>query len=370
MANILELHILQNLAPCNINRDDTGAPKDAIFGGVRRARISSQSLKRAMRRYFASQKLLPAESLAVRSRNLVGELTTRLVKRGIAEPGAAIEAALGLIDLAVKSKGPDGPAKTEYLLFLGRGEITALEELIAANAEVLASGKPDKQLKGQVTKCIGSSPAADISLFGRMLADRKDFNVDAACQVAHAISTNRVDREFDFFTAVDDLPIEDEAVSGMLGTVEFNSACYYRYIVINLDKLLENLDGADRELAVNTAVAATQAAIMALPTGKQNTFAAHNPPEFVGVRVRRDTGPLSLANAFERPVTPTESKGGVTAASVTRLQQKWSAYAEAFGGEGVDLILDLTAAWQGSTVKSVGELVEAVRRESAKLLGA
>src|SRR5690606_16261656 len=137
--------------------------------------------------------------------------------------------------------------------------------------------------------------------FGRMLADLPEVNQDAACQVAHALSTHRVEREFDYFTAVDDKGGADETGAGMIGQVEFNSATFYRYAVIDAHKLLSNLQ-QDRDLTLAAVHAFTQAIARAIPTGKQNTFAAHNPPSFIGVTCRH-SGPINLANAYEKPIS-------------------------------------------------------------------
>ena len=255
MAQIVEIHLLQNFAPGNLNRDDTGAPKDAVFGGVRRARISSQCVKRAVRNHFRATKLLDEASLAARTKRIPAEIERRLRdEHGRSDESAkmlkAIEVALEQIDLKVTKRSKDAPdeaGQTQYLLFLGEGEIAQLASVIHRSFDELSSGKPSKQTKSDIESCIGHARAVDVALFGRMLADRKDFNVDAAAQVAHAISTHRVDREVDFFTAIDDFAPADAAASGMLGTVEFNSSCYYRYAVLNLDLLRRNL-GADADL--------------------------------------------------------------------------------------------------------------------------
>lgn len=161
-----------------------------------------------------------------------------------------------------------------------------------------------------------------------MLADRKELNIDAAAQVAHAISTHRVDRESDFFTAVDDWTEDDEADAGMLGTVEFNSSCQYRYAVVNQDQLSRNLGGDDL-LARKGLLAFLRAAIMAIPSGRQNTFAAHNLPAFIGIAIH-NSQPISLANAFEQPVRA-DSKQSLTAASVARLETHANQLSQAFG---------------------------------------
>jgi CRISPR system Cascade subunit CasC len=352
MATIAEFHLLQNFAPSNLNRDDTGAPKDAVFGGVRRARISSQCVKRAVRLQFARDKLLDAEALGARTLRVaarIAELLKTEHKRteGDEDMSKAITAALAQIDLKVNKKDGDAFGHTQYLLFLGDGEIRALAAAVNQHFGELLKGKPGKEAKKAIEDCIGSARAVDVALFGRMLADRKDFNVDAAAQVAHAISTHRVDRDVDFFTAVDDFAGGAEAVSGMLGTVEFNSSCFYRYAVVNLDLLRTNL-GGDAKLVRAALEAFLRGLVTAVPTGKQNTFAAHNPPEFVGVALRQGA-PMSLSNAFEKPVAHMESDAGLTAASVARLKHRWEMYAKAFGADDAAMqTLDLTRQWPGA----------------------
>lgn len=366
MARIVEIHLLQNFAPSNLNRDDTGAPKDAVFGGVRRARISSQCVKRAARLHFARADLLNATELATRTRNVAGQIAELLAKQGMSDSEKAIVNAFAELKLKLKKKNDESQLQSEFLLFLGHREVEQLAGVIAQYFDEFTKGKPGKDAKAAIEACIGA-PAVDVALFGRMLANRKDFNVDAACQVAHAISTHRVDRDVDFFTAVDDFVQSDEAVSGMLGTVEFNSSCYYRYAVVNLDLLAGNL-GDDRELAAKGIRAFVQAAIEAVPSGKQNTFAAHNPPAFVAVTVRNGM-PMNLANAFEKPVHAGEQTGGLTAASVYRLQNTFNRYAGAFGVSQPLVALDLTGVWEGEQVGTVASLLDDLSAKVAAAYG-
>lgn len=350
MAKIIEFHVLQQFAPGNLNRDDTGAPKDAYFGGVRRARISSQSFKRAIRRHFAAARLLDDHELADRTKRLVASLDLRLQGK-VADPRKAAVDLLGLANLKVK-KVKDAE-HTEYMLFIGHQDIDRL-----ADIAIEFDGKlSDKAAKKAVEETLRSNRAVDVALFGRMLADAKDFNVDAAAQVAHALSTHRVEREFDFFTAVDDLASGDEAVSGMLGTVDFNSACYYRYAVLHLDLLSHNL-GGDSDLVSRAISAFLTAYVQAIPSGKQNTFAAHNPPEFVAVRFG-NTMPVNLAGAFERPVLPGK---GYLYGSVIALQDKWKSFDQAYGKAGQAWVMDLSGGWEGETVPSLDALRTALQR--------
>lgn len=223
MSLFLEFHLIQNFAPSNLNRDDTGAPKDAIFGGQRRARISSQCFKRAVRLAAGEHELLPQANRGIRTKKLKMLLLERLVGRDVEEASAKIEVALAAAGLKLKDDG-----KTEYLLFLGEGEVADFAALIEQHWDELLIGGDKKSKKDakaslpaeivkKAKKLLDGGKAVDVALFGRMLADLPSVNRDAACQVAHAISTHRVEREFDYFTAVDDKGDTDETGAGMIG---------------------------------------------------------------------------------------------------------------------------------------------------------
>jgi CRISPR system Cascade subunit CasC len=191
------------------------------------------------------------------------------------------------------------------------------------------TNKPDeKQLKPiakELLEQLNGGQATDLALFGRMLADLPKNNVNAACQVAHAISTHKVGREFDFYTAVDDLQKEDETGAGMMGDIEFNSACYYRYANIDLEQLKHNLN--DDKLAFDAVEAFLRAAVAAVPTGKQTSFSAQNPPDFV-FAVVRDAGTWSLANAFCHPI---KTNGDLVEDSIDALVKYWGKLNKAYG---------------------------------------
>ena len=290
---LVEVHILQNFAPSNLNRDDTGAPKDCIFGGYRRARVSSQCWKRAARMYFETKGLLPPENLSQRTRRLVSEVADRVKHLRPDLPvdsiPSVVVAALQSVQLEVEKD-----LKTQYLLFLGKKEIAAfakaccdhwtdLEVVAKANLEETSGqtgkskGKSKRQLKAAIPKPIqqkvealfDGGQAVSVTLFGRMVADEPRLGIDAACQVAHAISVNKVDTEFDYFTAVDDLPSEEESGAGMIGSVEFNSACYYRYANVDVGQLMQNLQ-LDSKLSRLGLGAFLEAFALSVPSGKQN----------------------------------------------------------------------------------------------------
>jgi CRISPR system Cascade subunit CasC len=345
--NLVEVHLIQSVPPANLNRDDTGSPKDALFGGVRRARISSQSQKRAVRQFFSGLSLLRPEERAVRTRLLVHELVRRFPDRPAEETRAVVIAALRSLGLEVEEEKD----RTQYLLFLGQREIDRIAQKLhehwddlrslvspMQDTEEKATTKQRKQsfakaapkaISDALAAVLDGGRAVDIALFGRMLADRPEWGKDAACQVAHAISTHRVDREFDFYTAVDELQPREASGAGMMGDVEYYTATFYRYADINLGLLLDNLEG-DADLASRAVEAFLRAFVLTLPSGKQNTFAAHSLPQFVAFLVRRDSMPRNLAAAFERPVFPRDDKS-ISGASVEALMDYWQRLDEAYG---------------------------------------
>jgi CRISPR system Cascade subunit CasC len=364
MKRLVEVHVLQNFVPSNLNRDDTGAPKDAIFGGSRRARISSQCQKRAMRRMFDTGKLIEKENLAERTKLLYEYIKESLVAKGrpIPEVKDKILYALDSLGLSVKDD-----EKTEYLLFLGRREILKLVEFIDDNWDKLIStnvkekddsatvsskvkkktnkDNTDPKLRSEFEAILDGGKAADIALFGRMLTDMPEKNQDAACQVAHAISTHVVEREFDYYTAIDDRKPKDNSGASMIGVIDFNSACFYRYACLDTELLEKNLQG-DHELTIKTINAFLDAFLRSEPTGKQNSFAAHNPPEFVLVRIAHDGAPVNLANAFECPVRSFSDKS-LTQTSAEALINKAISLQNMYGYKDEVLVLNGCGAETG-----------------------
>jgi CRISPR system Cascade subunit CasC len=355
----LELHILQNFAPSNLNRDDTGSPKDCELGGVRRARVSSQCLKRAIRSAFADHSLLPGDERASRTKRLVEAVAKQVVAAKNCDPALAERAvvrALGGAGL----KTDDATGKTQYLLFLPTrviSEIAALvgEHLPALGVEAVASAEDGAKAKAKDKKkekaegkaqvpaeireplvklLADGTRTPELALFGRMIADSPDWNVDAACQVAHALSTHRVSMEFDFYTAIDDLKREDTAGSDMMGTIPFNSACFYRYMVVDTADLVRNLggDAAASDQARRTVEAFVRAAVKAIPSGKQNSMAAHNLPSLVLATVREGGEARSLANAFVKPARPPHD-GDLVGESAKKLAEHLAALDRAYGKE-------------------------------------
>ncbi|QNH95438.1 type I-E CRISPR-associated protein Cas7/Cse4/CasC [Corynebacterium anserum] len=318
MTLVVDIHALQTVPPSLINRDDTGAPKSAIFGGVPRQRVSSQSWKRAIRRHF--EECVGDSTVGLRSREL-----PELIAKKAAElaPDATIDQAIDGVRKLFKATGkegiklvdPDKPKKakkgeeapvdehpkfptTAALLFLSPHQISRAAEAIANK---LQGGEDLKFAKAEAVDLLDTHHSIDMSLFGRMLADAPSYNIDAAVQVAHALSVHESQPEFDYFTAVDDV-VEDaeETGAGMIGTTQMMSSTLYRFATVNVDALAQNLD--DREIAREATAMFLTAFIESMPTGKQNSFANNTLPELVYVAVR-DTRSVSLVNAFEEPVT-------------------------------------------------------------------
>lgn len=304
MSFVLDIHALHSLPPSNLNRDDTGAPKSAVFGGVPRQRVSSQSWKRAIRRDF--EQTLGAEAVGFRTKRVADLVATKIQELTKAdgegwEDDRAAAATKALFTAAgIKLTEPklrDGEKKrgeeTGYLLFLSPRQIENA-------ARFLIDNDGSKPAKKDAKLVLDDEHSIDIAMFGRMVADAPDYNVDAAVQVAHAIGIHESEPEFDYYTAVDDI-VEDkeETGAGMIGTMQMTSSTLYRFATVDLEGLTTNL--GDRNAAIEATKAFVSSFITSLPTGKQNTFAHNTLPELVYVTVR-DTRSVSLVNAFEEPV--------------------------------------------------------------------
>ena len=312
----VDFHILQTVPPSCINRDDTGSPKTAVYGGVLRARVSSQAWEHAMRAAFAENTQLDVGKRTKKAAELVKEqilvldpeldAADKLAKKALENAG---------IKFDEKSKKDD--TVTKALFFMSTAQAKAL-------AELAVEGSADKK---QYRDALKAAPSMDMALFGRMVADEPSLNYDAAAQVAHSISTHAVQNEYDYFTAVDDCQAEDNAGAGHLGTVEYNSSTLYRYATVNVMELAGQL-GAEQ--AAETVRAFGEAFLFSMPTGKQNTFANRTLPDAVYVTLREDQ-PVNLCGAFERAV-PRSAQGYAApskAALAQYAQQMYSSFAEA-----------------------------------------
>ncbi|MBT1171795.1 type I-E CRISPR-associated protein Cas7/Cse4/CasC [Bifidobacterium sp. MA2] len=330
----IDLYDLQNVPPSNINRDDTGSPKVAHYGGVLRSRVSSQAWKRAMREMFPS--LLDKSRLGVRTKNAIAlihdAITTKRpdLDEAAEDLAKCVLGATGVTVVTSDRAGADkGTSVTQYLIFIARREIDELTDIaIAWHDAGTDIAKPNASMKKEVAAVFHGIQAIDIALFGRMLADAPNLNTDASAQVAHAISVDRVTPEYDYFTAVDDCASDDNAGAAMLDTIGFNSSTLYRYATLNVDSLQEQLQ--DASATVEGAVAFVEAFIRSMPTGKQNTFANRTLPGTCVVALR-ETQPVNVVDAFEDPIRSKEGESISHQAAVRlgrRLENIQSAYGE------------------------------------------
>lgn len=430
----IEIHLIQNFAPSNLNRDDTGQPKSATFGGFRRARISSQCAKRAVRAWWREHNTATVGERTKRLQQLIfdklandSEFTAKVPDAETKQAGIRV-----FTDAYYAASDSDKPYKTNVLIFIGPDEIGVCAQAIkdiwdeqagdgkrvqAGISTILKMPTPQRKKAGkkktpkaQVVSQEQLAPeqagdeeapqlkprkeiqerikaaqlSADIALFGRMLAEQPGRNTDGACQMAHPISTHKIDMEMDFYTAVDDLKPEEETGAEMMGIVGFNSACYYRYALVDRDQLARNLAGKtertngkwakeikleDYQKADAVIRAFLEAMVYAVPTGKQHSFAAQNLPSF-GLFVRRQGGvPISLANAFAKPIRPSKDKDDLVGLSVDRLTKHWKALKKAYGDQGVlvtscfqieqeDSLNELGSSDKGSVEKAIRAVME------------
>lgn len=347
---IVEIHALETTAAANLNRDDTGKPKTMEYGGVTRARVSSQAWKRPIRLMF--QELLDPKDLGIRTKEVADVLSERIVALDATlmdEAGKLAEATLNKgagIKLRSPRKKKDSEDRedkrlnqSQYLLFLGNRQYDELAQL-AVDARHEASDLKDAEakigkLKKQIKQIIMDDKAIDVALFGRMVADDADLNVDAASQFANAFSVQAVDTESDFYTAVDDAKgsggdpaDENGADSGaaMIGEIEFNAATYYRFADVDANRLFDTL--GDVEATSRAIGAFVKAFVMSMPHGKSTTFAQGTLPDLVIVNIR-DTQAVNMSGAFLKPVRADKDHDYVenaTKALVKRSQEMDAAY--------------------------------------------
>ena len=323
---LIELHILQSFPVSCLNRDDVGAPKTAVFGGANRARISSQCLKRAIREQAKeleqSQALSPARFAGQRSRLIIDPLAKGLQSHSVPEP-RAIEIAkivgnyLAKTDEAAAKKEQ---LKVKTLMFLSPTEIDAIAKALADTVEKDPKAKDLEKAVAKACKSAALKDAADIAIFGRMVASDHSLTVEGAGLFSHALSTHKAENDIDFFSAVDDLQGPGEAGAGMTGTLEFTSATYYRYVGLNLGLLadanhLGALSPEERGSVIDTFL---RAAILAVPGARKNSMNANTVPGYVLGLVKDKGQPLQLINAFEKPLS---SRDGFMDDSISALRK-------------------------------------------------
>lgn len=332
---LIELHIIQSFPVTCLNRDDLGSPKSALFGGANRARISSQCLKRAIRQMGAE--ICPDGFQGQRTRLVVEPLIERLASRGIEQKTASEAARAAAHELATfdEKAEKEGKLKVKTLMFLSPAELDAMADALTKIAGTGAKPKELAKAAAKAAKLVACKDAADIAIFGRMVASDHSLTVEGAGLFGHALSTHKVDNEVDFFAAVDDAQSGDESGAGMTGTLEYNSATYYRYAALNLGLLweggtrspghLETLDTDQRRAVVDAFLRAT---VLAVPGARRNSMNGATRPDYVLGLVKDQGQPLQLVNAFEAPVF---SKNGYAAPSVEALKAHHEAMKQTWG---------------------------------------
>jgi CRISPR system Cascade subunit CasC len=368
MKTVIDIHVIQTVPPSCINRDDTGSPKTAIYGGVTRARVSSQAWKKAVRDEF--RKRLDPDKIGSRTMFYADIVKAKLINAEYDEEEAARRA-----DAAFRATGVKNIGKA--LFFISRPQLNRVADYAKelSDDDLLLLEKPDKQLskdekkylsdlKKQKRELIIQDNTFDIALFGRMVADNPMLNCDAACQVAHAISVNEIENEFDFFTALDDIKNEDsdaeDAGAGHLGVVEYNSSTLYRYATIYVNELKRNLSD-NTDLTLDAVTEFIKAFVKSMPTGKSNTFANNTLPSFVLVTIRNDQ-PVNLVTAFEDPADARRNKS-VSKVAITKLaDEQERLYANIIGRPAAAFVVSLDDAVQvydGEKSKTVQDAFDA-----------
>lgn len=309
---LYEIHMLKNYPPTNLNRDESGAPKTCVFGGVTRGRISSQCLKRSWRTSPLFRAEIGEDRLGVRTRKLPELIAEQLLASGVAPE--LVEAVKPRISgIATKEGKETKDGKTAQIIFFAPEDVKAAADAIQEKLKACKKKEDAEKLKAKDLQSAISGAdvrpiTLDIALFGRMVTCDAFRDVEASMQVAHAISTNRVCLESDYFTAMDDLlngADLDEKGAGMIGDVDFNASCYYLYAALDTDALRENLRfSEDPDAVVKKALPALlRAMAFTDPGGKQNTFAGHVLPSAVMIECKEQKVPTSMVNAFVKPVS-------------------------------------------------------------------
>lgn len=359
---LVELHLLTSHAPASLNRDDAGRPKTALFGGVERARISSQAQKRALRTSPVLRERL-AGRLSTRTKELPKLLFGKL-QPSFPDREERLRTVCEALTVALGKPDAKDKLVTSQIVFLTAGEMVRIEthvrEAVADDARL--TGKAVKELAETMAKDIGldtrPTDGVDMALFGRMTTDDANSfsSVDASMQVAHPLATHATRTETDYFTAVDDL--RAERGTGHIGESDFNSAVFYKYFSCNVDALAENL-GGDRAAALAALAVVLDAACRVTPSGKQNSFASHSLADVALLVLRDEHVPCSLANAFERPVESVGADGrerGFLAPSAQALVARYARLRDAYG------LADRTALFSIPDVEVPGGLATRAER--------
>lgn len=377
---IVRVHTIQTFAASNLNRDDTGAPKSQVFGGSQRARVSSQCIKAAVRADFQSKGDVRLRSTrTVRMPSLVIARVQEMEPTiTAAEVSDILKSALG----SLKSQKATARAKkkaetaevasvdltTDALFSVSEAQVDALAALVI---DTVKNGA--KLTKADVTKALSTNNAADQKLFGRFYADDKALTIDAACQVAHALGTGVMTEGFDYYTGRDELGalIRDDgsdtgAGAAMVGVKEFTSGPMYRYATVDVDALHDGL-GGDTALTADAVAEFIDSFIRTIPSGSQNSYAAHSMPTTVLVEIADNGAGVSFAAAFE---TPVDTADAASKRMVDYASKVYAAYGNAPATAVLVTLSDGLEAPEWADAGSVDNAVEGVRSSVSERLGA
>ena len=347
MTRFVQLHFLTVYPPSNPNRDDMGRPKMAIYGGVPRLRLSSQSLKRAARMSPAMSEALKG-NMGERTQRLGDEVAKHLRSQG-ADEGKAHQIARDVAEVFGKLDAAKDKVHIRQLAFISPDERQAAMEM-AERALAGESLEENPRSRGK-TILRTADGAVDLAMFGRMLADAPDFNREAAVQVSHAITTHRAEAEDDYYTAADDLKKPTESMgAGFVGEAGFGSGVYYLYVCIDTERLVENLAG-DEALARKALEAVVEAFATATPSGKRNSYSHHTRASYVRAEAG-DQQPRSLAAAFLKPVTGED----LLDASIAKLREIAAAIDKAYGASA-DSSAEMDLAGGSGTLSEIKAFV-------------
>ncbi len=343
----VEFHILQSFPVSCLNRDDLGSPKSAVIGGIPRARVSSQCWKRAVRMQMHEL----GQPIASRTKLIVRAIADACLNAGATEEQAV---QCGQWTAAAFAKKVENGV-SDTLFFISDSECTGIAQKFAENSFREIKDKDlQKVCKGALNP---AHDGLDIALFGRMVANAADMNVEAAASFAHAVSTHRVDPEIDFFTAVDDCRKEEESGSAHMGSLEFNSATYYRYVSLDLGQLAKTLKNDDLTAPVEAFV---KALFLAVPSARQATMSAACPWDEAIITVRRGQ---RLQLAFNTAVRTSAEKPDLVANSIAALKQHFADAERMYGS-----LFGLKAKWEiNQQTGSIDEVVGGLKQTLAAL---
>lgn len=334
-TNFINYHVLISHSPSCLNRDDMNMQKTAIFGGVRRVRISSQSLKYAMRQGAYFREKFGGTSIRTRTLDL---LKTRLqeVFAGKYDPEIIAKAVDRWIAKDEKSLASgDGVAVAPWCI----GEIGEFIKMIQEKPDL--NEKDFKKMMEKRSESLSHAleSAIDIALFGRMSTAEIMIPVDGSLAVAHAVTTHQVEADIDWFTAVDELVADaGETGAGHLNTQEFSAGVFYRYASLNIGQLQKNLGNVSREKALDVAKELFYLLATTVPQAKQQPFAAFNRADFAMVSFSDQ--PISLANAFEQPIKA-DRAGGYLEPSIKKFMEYWNNVYSAYELSDKTIVLDV-----------------------------